>query len=159
MLDSPDTETSSSRAGDWMLAGTLAVSGLLAGLGRPLLGLEGAENVRLLETVLAFTCLLSAWLVFRVRRLGRRLAAIDAVMDDVRFGPGTRRDREAVDILVKALRVSDEAARTTALRTLKKISGIDLGDDPDPWEEWWSVARNTFVRPGPRPRTPVPGKK
>lgn len=151
MIDPPDVETPAARAGDWMVAGALALSGVLVGVGGPALGLEGAEHQRVLETVLALTCLLSAWLVFRVRRMGRRLRAIDELMADVRFGPGTKRDREAVDILVQALRVSDEGARTTALRTLKKISGIDLGDDAGAWEEWWSVARSTFVRPGPQP--------
>ena len=151
MIDPPDVETPAARAADALLAGALAVSGLLAGLGRPLLGLGGPENVQVLETVLALSCLLSAWLVFRVRRMGRRLRAIDELMADVRFGPGTKRDREAVDILVQALRVSDAGARATALRTLKKIAGIDLGDDSAAWEEWWTVARSTFVRPGPPP--------
>lgn len=156
MIDPPDIESPAARAADWLVAGALAFSGLLAGIGRPLLGLEAGENLRILETVLALSCLLCAWLVFRVRRMGRKLRAMEEVMADVRFGPGTKRDREAVDILVQALRVSDEGARTTALRTLKKISGIDLGEDAAAWEEWWSVARSTFVRPGPQPG-PQPG--
>lgn len=154
MIDPPDVETPAARTADWMVAGALAASGLLIGVGRPLIGIEGADHLRVLETGLAVVCLLAAWLSFRVRRLGRRLRAIEELMADVRFGPGTKRDREAVDILVQALRVSDEGARTTALRTLRKISGIDLGEEAAAWEEWWSVARSTFVRPGPQPGPP-----
>jgi hypothetical protein len=151
VIDPPDVERPLARAGDWLLAGSLALSGLLVGIAGPALGLESDDHRRTLETVLALACLVLAWLAFRVRRMGRSLRAVEELMADVRFGPGTKRDREAVDILVQALRVSDESARTTALRTLKKISGLDLGDDAGTWEEWWSVARSTFVRPGPRP--------
>jgi len=151
MFEPPEAENPAARAGDWVIAGVLAVSGLLVVLGGPLFGREGADRVRALETVLALFCLATAYLVFRVRRMGRKLAAVEDLLSDVRFGPGTKRDRDAVDILVQALRVTDEGARTTALRTLRKISGIDLGEDPAPWEEWWTVARSTFVRPGPPP--------
>src|SRR5688572_11809760 len=145
MIDPPDVETPQARAADWLVAATLAASGVLVGvLGRGFF-VESADQVQVLELVLSLVCLIAAWLVFRVRRMGRRLRAIDELMADVRFGPGTKRDREAVDILVQALRVSDAGARATALRTLKKISGIDLGDDSAAWEEWWTVARSTFV--------------
>lgn len=151
MIDPPEAENPAARAGDWLVAGALALSGLLVGLGGPLFGLEGDEHRRVLETALAVSCIVSAWLVFRVRRMGRKMCAVEELLADVRFGPGTKRDRDAVDILVQALRVSDEGARTTALRTLRKISGLDLGEDASTWEEWWSVARSTFVRPGPQP--------
>ena len=151
MIDPPEVENPLARAADWIVAGGLALSGLLVGIGGPLLGLEGEDHRRVLETVVAVACIVVAWLAFRVRRMGRGLRAVEELMADVRFGPGTKRVREAVDILVQALRVSDEGARTTALRPLKKISGLDLGGDAATWEEWWRVARSTFVRPGPQP--------
>ena len=146
-----DAESPAAPVVDWLAAGALAASGVLVGIHGRGYVFDGIERVRLLELVLSLACLVAAWLVFRVRRMGRRLRAIDELMADVRFGPGTKRDRDAVDILIRALRVSDDNARETALRTLKRISGLDLGDDAATWEEWWTVARSTFVRPGPQP--------
>jgi len=52
--------------------------------------------------------------------------------------------REAVDILLKALRGENEQARATALAQLKTLTGQDLGDDPAAWEDWWRRNRGSF---------------
>jgi hypothetical protein len=110
------------------------------------------EQVRSLRLAAAILCLLNAGTWYLLRRAIRDLRRMDDLLTDVRFGPGTKRDRDAVDILVQALRAPDARARETALRTLRKISGMDLGEDPAAWERWWTVARATFTRPGPAPK-------
>ena len=123
----------------------------------PRLGEMGGEmEARILRVGVAILAVLCGYLWLVVRRSRRQLNRVEDLLTDVRFGAGTRRDREAVDILVRALRTPDERARETALRTLKKISGFDLGAEPEAWEQWWKAARSTFVRPG---APPVLGKK
>jgi Arc/MetJ family transcription regulator len=109
-----------------------------------------AEIVRLRIAVFVL-CAFVAGLWILVRRLQRGFRLVDEMLADVLFGAGTKRDREAVDILVRALKSPDPAARESSLRMLRKISGLELGEDPKAWEEWWTVARATFTRPGPQP--------
>ncbi len=86
------------------------------------------------------------WILLQWTR--RTLAEVGELLADVRFGSGTRRDREAVDILVRALRTPEAAVRETALRQLRRITGQDLGDDPGAWAKWWAAARGGFSRGG-----------
>ena len=139
--------------------GLLAAGVVLA----PYISGGGAEaEVRALRVSVAILCVITAVLWLLVRRAGRDLRRMDELLTDVRFGSGTRRDRDAVDILVRALGTPDARARETALRTLRKISGLELGPDPGPWEQWWAAARPTFVRSGAPPEKaasgPSPGK-
>lgn len=144
---------------DWIGGVALISTAFYVGFGESLFGATPEEQQRAQRIAVGLLCFLCAFLWFHSRRLRRRIGAAEDLLADVRFGPGTKRDRDAVDILVQALRVSDASARETALRTLKKISGLDLGEDPRPWEEWWSAARATFVRPGGAPAGPPAGKK
>jgi hypothetical protein len=139
---------------DWIGVAALTSIAFLVGFGESLFGGSPEERQRAQRIAVGLLCFLCAFLWFHVRRLGRRVRDAEDLLADVRFGPGTKRDRDAVDILVQALRVSDPGARETALRTLKKISGLDLGADPRPWEEWWSAARSSFVRAGGPPPAP-----
>lgn len=129
-----------------------AVALYLAGFG-PLLAsgladLDPADELRVLRWSVAALGILgaSAWLL--LMRTRQEMAVVEDLLADVRFGPGTKRDRDAVDILVKALRVEDPGVRETALRTLRKITSRDLGPDPGPWETWWAGARESFSRSG-----------
>jgi hypothetical protein len=154
----PEEDGPSERIADWTFAGFLVLLGFFVGFGMGFLGLgSDAENWSR-SFVIYILCLFAAYLVFQIRRMRRRMLAMEELLADVRFGPGTKRDREAVDILVRALRVSDAGARETALRTLRKLSGFDLGDEPGAWEVWWTASRATFVRMGPAPR-PEPAPK
>jgi hypothetical protein len=151
MSPAPETDSLLSRGADWFIAGVFCTAGLLVAFGPGLLDLSPEYEKGLHQGVLYGLCLFMAYVYLQVRRLRRRVVAAEDLLADVRFGPGTKRDRDAVDILLHALRTSDANARETALRTLRKITGLDLGEDPRPWEEWWSVARNTFVRMGGAP--------
>ncbi len=143
------------RLGDWTVAALMVGMGYASWLSA-LPGEEGADPAagRIHRVTLALLSLVAAGLWLQLRAAQRDLRRMDELLTDVRFGSGTRRDRDAVDILVRALRAPDDRARETALRTLRKISGIDLGADPAEWEKWWSASRTTFVRMGP-----PPGKK
>ena len=147
---------------------SVADIGIAAGLGAlgagvllaPHFAEGGADaEVRTLRISVAVLSIFTAALWILVRRAGRELRRMEELLTDVRFGAGTRRDRDAVDILVQALRTTDARARETALRTLRKISGLDLGPDPVPWEQWWTAARPTFVRSGAPPEQGPAGKK
>lgn len=155
MSDSQDRPGALSTAVDFLVFLALCVPGILV-LRLPLPGEEGAtpRDVVIHRAALLVLSVAAGWLWLDSRRTRRLLRRMDDLLTDVRFGEGTRRDRDAVDILLRALRTPDARARETALRTLRKISGLDLGEDPAPWEEWWRAARSSFVRPGP-----PPGKK
>ena len=144
----PEGPGLASRLADSLVVAALVATALaveFAGL----LGASASQRETIHRVALALLCFVAAYLWILARRSARSVGRIRPLLDDVLFGPGTKRDREAVDILVEALRTPDDRARTTALRTLRKISGLDLGEDPGPWETWWSAARPTFTRPGP----------
>jgi hypothetical protein len=127
-----------------LLVLALVAAGLAAGLSG---AVDLGDEPRLLRISVAALCFLGVWLLLTVRSLRREVGLVRDLLDDVRFGSGTKRDRDAVDILVKALRAPDERARETALRTLRNLSGFDFGEDPATWEAWWRASRATFVRP------------
>jgi hypothetical protein len=136
------------RRAELLVALALVVTALYVWLG-PLLGADPEDQARSQRVTLAILCLLAAYQWLQLRRTRRALARTEDLLQDVLFGAGTKRDRDAVDILVQALRSPDARGRETALRTLRKISGMDLGDEAGAWEQWWAVARSTFTRPGP----------
>jgi hypothetical protein len=112
----------------------------------PRIGQSPEDQSSLLRVVASGLCLVLVFLLFQVRDLRRKVLVMDYVLDDVRFGAGTRRDRDAVDILIRALRTPDAEVRETAQRTLRKLCGKDLGKDPEVWEAWWKASRSTFTR-------------
>jgi hypothetical protein len=146
----PDAPPPGARLFGWALAAGLAgvgVAVLLDGRGEGDPG-EREWRLRIYIAVLSFW---SAALWLALQRTRFALDRMEELLDDVRFGTGTKRDRDAVDILVRALRVDDRAVVEKALLNLKRITGQDLGEDPGRWEEWWRAARATFTRGGAVP--------
>jgi hypothetical protein len=137
------------RFADGMVLVGILLAAVLVAFG-PRLGQSEDDHARVLRVVVAALCVALGLVLVQVRSMRRDLWAMDALLDDVRFGAGTKRDRDAVDILVRALRAPDAHAREAALRTLRKISGVDLGDDPAKWEAWWTGSRSTFTRASAR---------
>ncbi len=137
-----------SRLGDWLGVAALALTAVAVDFGGRLLGASPEDQQGILRLAVAVLCLLCAYLWVQVRRTRRGLARVDDLLTDVLYGSGTKRDREAVDILILALRGPDSRGRETSLRTLRKLAGVDLGEDPRPWEDWWAASRPTFTRPG-----------
>ena len=60
------------------------------------------------------------------------------------YGPDYRRQRDAVDVLVRTLRARDERARKLAVESLERMTGQSFGTDADAWEEWWTENRGRF---------------
>jgi hypothetical protein len=56
--------------------------------------------------------------------------------------------REAVEILVKSMRSANPGVRKTAAVQLRNLTGQDLGESPEAWEEWWGRNRGGFGAPG-----------
>jgi hypothetical protein len=150
-LPDPEREVRWRRAaaigGEWFLS----LAGGAALLLPRFMDLDAAQETRLLRTTLFLVAIFAAVMWGMLMRTRQQMAVMEDLLNDVRFGPGTKRDRDAVDILVRALRTSDAGVRETALRTLRKLSGLDLGDEALVWETWWSGARSTFTRVGGRP--------
>ncbi len=46
--------------------------------------------------------------------------------------------REAIELLLAALGGADAAIRASAASHLKRLTGQDLGEDPQAWQAWWA---------------------
>lgn len=60
------------------------------------------------------------------------------------YGPNFRRERQAVDILVRSMGSADAGVRATSRTHLTRLTGEDKGDDPEAWTAWWDSHRATF---------------
>jgi hypothetical protein len=65
---------------------------------------------------------------------------METVLTAFQQGGFPRRESEAVDILIAALRGRSESAREAALRQLRRLTGQDFGLKADAWEQWWKTA-------------------
>jgi len=54
--------------------------------------------------------------------------------------------REAIDILLAAVRDGQPRARKTAAEQLRNLTGQDHGEDAEAWQRWWNANRETFQR-------------
>lgn len=52
------------------------------------------------------------------------------------------KDPATVDLLIESLADPVSVIRSSAVRSLKKITGQDLGDDVARWKEWWAKNRS-----------------
>ena len=50
--------------------------------------------------------------------------------------------REAVELLVAALGSPDAEIRKNSVSHLKRLTGQDLGEDPQAWQAWWAQQPN-----------------
>jgi hypothetical protein len=146
-MDPRVKEIALARAGDFVGVVLFAAGG---GYLAWRIGAAAEGEVQVLQVGACLASAVAGFLWLEIRQTRRELRRLHFLLDDVRFGAGTERDRDAVDILVRAVEGTAGPARETALRTLRKISGMEFGDDPRAWREWWTAARATFVRPGPR---------
>ncbi|MFG0317259.1 MAG: hypothetical protein ACF8XB_08305, partial [Planctomycetota bacterium JB042] len=88
----------------------------------------------------------------RVR--GRMLDLMEEVLK-VFYGPNFRRDRQAIDILVKAMESDNPSVRRSSAEHLKRLTGQDHGEDAAAWAGWWGAARAGYRSPdAPASRTP-----
>lgn len=67
---------------------------------------------------------------------------------------GRIRSPEAIEPLVARLRQEDGRLRGDVADALKRITGQDLGLDPDRWQRWWEENRGKFEPPKADPDAP-----
>ena len=51
---------------------------------------------------------------------------------------------EAIEILLKSLKVADPNVRKTAANQLASLTGANFGEDVDGWNHWWSENKSRF---------------
>ncbi|MCC7171802.1 MAG: hypothetical protein IT459_15255 [Planctomycetes bacterium] len=82
--------------------------------------------------------------LFRAQaRLRERLLDLMEEVLKLYYGPNFRREREAVDILVRALDSEQETVRTVAMGHLQRLTGQAF-DDARAWRDWWADHRSSF---------------
>ena len=108
---------------------------------------------RLVATALGFLFLYTAWASRGVAHLRERLLDLAEEMLKIFYGPDFRREREAVDILIRAMASDKESVRRSTREHLVRLTGQDLGEDQDAWARWWESNRSTFRAPPPRGET------
>ncbi len=50
------------------------------------------------------------------------------------------------NILIAALKDSDEDIRSNAIYTLRTITGEDFGEDQERWKKWWEENKEKFLK-------------
>lgn len=82
--------------------------------------------------------------LFRAQaRLRERLLDLMEEVLKLYYGPNFRREREAVDILVRALDSEQESVRSVAMTHLQRLTGQSFGE-ARAWRDWWAEQRSTF---------------
>ena len=109
---------------------------------------ESISRVRLLELLLGFCLVYVAFLVHDVRGLRQRnLVLMETMLAAFRDNQVARRDVDAIDILVAALRATSDDTRAVARRQLRRLTGMDHGEDAEAWERWWESQREGWAGP------------
>lgn len=90
--------------------------------------------------------LLAAGLAVEKDRLRVRMAELMEGMNDLLYGKDHRRDREAIEILLRSLASEDPETRATAHKHLVRLTGQQFAADPKVWESWWAAHQRTWSR-------------
>jgi len=107
---------------------------------------------RIVGFVVGFQFLYIAFLTRDRFRLQRLTAATFEALQKLIYGPDYRKQREAVDLLVRAVGTKNEAARRVAVEKLEELTGQSFGEDRGAWQRWWEANRSRFrARPGSWP--------
>lgn len=103
-----------------------------------------------LRFVLGLLCVYMVMLVLERQRLEQAfkqlLGAFKDFHEQVRPAGSAAgaedKKREAVQLLVAALGSADAAVRSNAVTHLRRLTGLDLGEDPKSWQAWWAQQRD-----------------
>jgi hypothetical protein len=112
-------------------------------------GLESAVMRLLVGSLFVFV---SGTLIER-KRTQRALADVHEALNMLVYGRNYRREREAIGILLKALRSADGDVREKAWKSLKDLTGCDFALDPEVWESWWKANERRFALKSKRPES------
>jgi len=80
--------------------------------------------------------------------IGQLVGALRGIMGRAGTPPTPEVKREAIEILLKSMRSANPGVRRTAAVQLRNLTGQDLGENAEPWEEWWERNRGSFGAPG-----------
>ena len=105
---------------------------------------ERFGETTILSVVLGFQFLYIAGLTRDKHRLRKMTLETLEALNRFLFGADYKRHREAIDILIRGLRVPDGAARKKSVESLERLTGESFGEDADAWESWWTQNRSRF---------------
>lgn len=109
---------------------------------------------RVLAAALGFLFLYVAWLAREQARVRERLLDLMEEILKIFYGPNFRRDRQAIDILVKAMESENADVRRSSAEHLTRLTGQEYGEDGGAWATWWESARSGYRAPeAPASRT------
>ncbi len=79
--------------------------------------------------------------------VGQLVGALRGLMGRSGVPPSPEVKREAIDILVQSMRSANPGVRRTASVQLRNLTGQELGESAEAWEEWWGKNRPRFSAP------------
>ncbi len=102
---------------------------------------ERFGETRILTVLVGFLFLYFAAISRENHRLRLVTGEILEGLNRAIHGAGAQSSREAVSVLIEALKSENERVRTISLRQLRRVTGADPGDDYDSWRAWWREHR------------------
>lgn len=88
---------------------------------------------------------LLAALSWEKNQLRVRCAELLEGLNQLLYGRDYASQREAIEILLRALEGRDEAARATAHQHLVRLTGQNFAADASVWRAWWSAHEKTWA--------------
>jgi hypothetical protein len=130
-----------------LTCGALGIAGVLVLVGPALPWWEHYGSL-LLRLVLAFLCFYMAIVIFERRRMQQDVKEVlGAFYAFNAKGRDDQTKRRAVGYMLDALSSSNPSAAHSALTQLQRLTGQDLGADPEAWRQWWRSVGDGFRFP------------
>jgi HEAT repeat protein len=79
------------------------------------------------------------------RRWQLQVAAVKAIAQ--------MRRKEGITALIRAMKKAKGRVRSDILDALRRLTGADLGYEPEDWSAWWGKVKGDFVMPEEKPET------
>jgi len=112
---------------------------------------EMGWDVRLLRILVGFLFLFQAVAIVEKNRIRRRVDDLFEGLNMLLYGKNYRSDREAIVILINAMKGKDEGVRTKAWENLKRLTGQEFAPDHQVWSAWWKANEKHFAANMKRP--------
>ena len=112
---------------------------------------ENGWEIRLIQIMVGFLFLFQAVSIMEKNRIRRRVDELFEGLNMLLYGKNYRRDREAIVILINALKGQDEGVRAKAWTNLKRLTGQDFALDHEVWSSWWKANEKHFATKARRP--------
>jgi hypothetical protein len=112
---------------------------------------ERGSETRIVLVLVGFLFLFQAVSIIEKNRMRRRIDETFEAMNMLLYGKNFRRDREAIRILIHALRGKDGDVRKKAWENLKRLTGQKFALDHEVWAAWWQASEKRFAVASKRP--------